>query len=132
MEDKYYITLKSNNEFQIRVFHTYEDQTPIESMNKVNDYLKSIGKQAITINEYKSYEEANEVLNQMCPYDNNGINIDYELRKYFKYIMSEEEKKELNKVINNFIETSAYKRYQSLSREGLKIKLNCELKKIIK
>lgn len=31
-------------------------------------------------------------------------------------------------MINKFIETSAYKRYQSLSREGLKIKLNCELK----
>ena len=126
--DKYYITLKTNNEFQIRVFHNYDDQSPKESMQKVNDYLKSVGKQAITLNEYNTYEEANKVLNQLVPYDENGINIDYELRKYYKYILDKDSKEELNEIINNFIRDKAFKQFNSFSMEGLKIKLNHELK----
>lgn len=126
--DKYYITLKTNNEFQIRVFHNYDDQSPKESMQKVNDYLKSVGKQAITLNEYNTYEEANKVLNQLVPYDENGINIDYELRKYYKYILDKDSKEELNKIINDFIQNKAFKQFNSFSMEGLKIKLNHELK----
>lgn len=128
-QDKYYIELKSNNEFQIRHFHYYDDQKPQESMEKVNNYLKSKGGKGIPINAFNNYNEATKVLDKIVPYTNDGINVYYELRKYVQQFMTEEEKDELNKIINNYITEKAFKRFNAASFEGLKIKLNNAIKK---
>ena len=129
-EGFYYITLKSNNEFQINHFWNYKEQTPDESIKKVNEFLDKQGRPNIRINKFNSYEEANNILNQIVPYNEDGLSIDYELRKFYKYIMTKEEKDKLNVIINNFIEDVAYDKYNARSREGLKIKLNCDLKNL--
>ena len=130
-EGKYYINLKTNNEFQINHYNNYEDCKAEENSRRVTEWLKKNNKERINIRAYDTYQEANDVLNQMVPYDNDdGICIDYELRKYLKYLMSEEDKKELNLMINEFIEQKGYKQYRSASREGLKQQVNRAIKKI--
>lgn len=121
--DKYYITLKNNNEFQIRVFHEYQDQTPQESMKKVNKYLEDNNRKNITINEFNTYEEATNILNELVPYKSD-ININYEYRNYFETCMTNADKKELEKLINDYIMQKAHKQFGCLSPEGFKIKYN--------
>lgn len=130
-EGFYYIVLKTNNEFQIRHLWEYKDRTPDENMQKINNFLSKNNRPNISLNKFKTYAEANEVLNQIVPYTTDGLTIDYELRKFYKYIMSNEQKKVLNELINEYIENLAFKKYNSKSREGLKIKLNHNLKEIL-
>lgn len=125
--DKYYICIKNNNEFQIRVFHEYEDQTPQESMKKVNEWLEKENRKNITINEFNTYEEATRILNELVPYKSD-ININYEYRKYFEKCMNEENKKELERLINDYIMQTAHKEFNSFSPEGFKGKFNHWLK----
>lgn len=129
-EGLYYITIKKNNEFQINHYWEYEDQRPQESLEKVNKWLSENGRGRISVNSYNSYEEANNVLNNLVPYNSDGLVIDYELRKYYKHLMPQEKKEELNEIINKYIEESAKKQYEAASREGLKIKINQAIKKI--
>lgn len=130
-DGKYYINLKKNNEFQINHYNDYDDCKAEENSKKVTEWLKNNNKERINIKAYDTYKEANAILNKMVPYDNDdGICVDYELRKYLKYLMSEDDKKELNSMINEFIEQKGYRQYRSASREGLKVKVNEAIKKL--